>query len=309
MSVAGLGCGGHSRLGLSTGHDEDHAVRVIRAAIDLGINYIDTAEGYANEHVVGRALAEAGPAAQRVIVSSKTSARRRDESAAETGPPRLATADDILTSLEASLKKLRRERIDVYHVHGLSAEAYAHAAAEIVPALHKARDAGKIAHLAVSERFETEPAHDMLKLAVEDDLFDVWMVGFNLLNFSARPLLERAAAKGVGVELMFAVRQALSRPARLGEVLRELQARGQITPDAAGDDLAFLTAPGVAGTLQEAAYRFCRHEPNTHVTLFGTGSLEHLKANVAAILAGPLPQETVQEIERRFGRVDSVSGS
>ena len=41
VTVAGLGCGGHSRLGMANGHDEAHASRIVDAAIGLGINFID----------------------------------------------------------------------------------------------------------------------------------------------------------------------------------------------------------------------------------------------------------------------------
>src|SRR5258708_5890401 len=57
VSIAGLGCGGHSRLGLTNGGSEDAAVAVVHRALDLGINLIDTARVYGTEEVVGRALA------------------------------------------------------------------------------------------------------------------------------------------------------------------------------------------------------------------------------------------------------------
>ena len=56
VSVAGLGCGGHSRLGLGTGGSEDNAVRIVRAAMDEDVNFIDAAQVYGNEEVVGKAV-------------------------------------------------------------------------------------------------------------------------------------------------------------------------------------------------------------------------------------------------------------
>src|ERR1700683_3236882 len=70
VSVAGLGCGGNSRLGLGTGKGEDDAVALVRAAIELGVNFFDTAEAYGTERVLGRALA--GVARDSVVVSSKS---------------------------------------------------------------------------------------------------------------------------------------------------------------------------------------------------------------------------------------------
>ena len=46
VSVAGLGCGGGSKLGLETGESEEHSIRLVRSAIDLGVNFIDTASSY-----------------------------------------------------------------------------------------------------------------------------------------------------------------------------------------------------------------------------------------------------------------------
>ena len=56
VSVAGLGCGGHSRLGQKTGRTEQESIQVVRQALDLGINLIDTAEAYGTESIVGKAI-------------------------------------------------------------------------------------------------------------------------------------------------------------------------------------------------------------------------------------------------------------
>src|SRR5215468_8598768 len=56
VSVAGLGCGGNSRLGLSRGASFDDCVAIVRTAIDLGVNFLDTAEAYGTEEIVGAAV-------------------------------------------------------------------------------------------------------------------------------------------------------------------------------------------------------------------------------------------------------------
>ena len=56
VSVAGLGTGGFSRLGLKAGKTEDESARLIHQAVGLGINFIDTAPSYGTEGVVGKAL-------------------------------------------------------------------------------------------------------------------------------------------------------------------------------------------------------------------------------------------------------------
>jgi len=60
VSVAGLGCGGFSRLGLSTGGTEAIAIAIIHAALDHGVNLLDTAAPYGTEHVVGKAISPGG---------------------------------------------------------------------------------------------------------------------------------------------------------------------------------------------------------------------------------------------------------
>ncbi|HTZ36186.1 MAG TPA: aldo/keto reductase, partial [Stellaceae bacterium] len=57
VSVAGLGCGGFSRLGLGTGGGDDGAIAIVRQAIDLGVNLFDTAAAYGTEEVLGKAIA------------------------------------------------------------------------------------------------------------------------------------------------------------------------------------------------------------------------------------------------------------
>src|SRR5579859_4644001 len=69
VSVAGLGTGGFSRIGI--GQSEDHAVGIVRQALDLGVNLIDTAAVYGTEAVVGRALQ--GVARDSVVVCTKAS--------------------------------------------------------------------------------------------------------------------------------------------------------------------------------------------------------------------------------------------
>jgi len=56
VSVAGLGCGGHSRLGQTYGNTLEQSADVVRAALDLGINFIDTAAAYGTEKIVGEAV-------------------------------------------------------------------------------------------------------------------------------------------------------------------------------------------------------------------------------------------------------------
>src|SRR5712671_7696884 len=95
VSVAGLGCGGFSRLGLTTGKSEDEATLLVREAVDMGINIIDTAPGYGTEVIVGKALKFIPR--QSVVVATKASVGRNGE---------WRTPAQMVESLESSLRLL-----------------------------------------------------------------------------------------------------------------------------------------------------------------------------------------------------------
>lgn len=300
-SVAGLGCGGPSRLGLRDNKSERECADLVRRAFDLGVNFLDTAESYGTEGVVGRALA-ALPR-DRVIVSTKMKFPPAD--------PR-DSAGEVRKSLERSLKSLGTDYVDIYHVHGVEPGKYEYAATEILPALLRLRDEGKVRFLGVTEAFTADTSHRMLEQAVEDGHWDVVMVGFNLLNQSARQrVFARTLEAGAGTLVMFAVRKALSRPERLREVWDELERKGLLNLEGgAGEEpLGFLLGDGKASSVVDAAYRFCRHEPGAHVVLTGTGSAEHLKQNLESLNKPPLPAPAVARLRDIFARVDGVTGN
>ena len=301
VSRMGLGCGGHSRLGLARGNTEADAERVVRAALALGVNFIDTAEGYGTEEVVGRALAGAGR--EGVVLSTKAGVRWKD---------RKSTGAELKERAGACLKRLRTETIDVFHLHGVSLDDYPYAREELLPALRELQNEGKVRFLGITEAFAPDPAHRMLSRAVQDDDWDVVMVGFNLLTQSARErVLRHTQEKGIGTLCMFAVRRALSRPDALRELMRDLAAQGKVDPATfdSEDPLGFLTAVGVSESLTDAAYRFCRWEPGIDVALSGTGSIEHLRENAASLNRPPLPPEVTERLRQLFAGVDSVSGN
>ena len=72
VSVAGLGCGGNSRIGLGTGLSEAQSVALVREALNLGVNFLDTANAYETEGVVGKAIK--GRPRDSVVISTKSHA-------------------------------------------------------------------------------------------------------------------------------------------------------------------------------------------------------------------------------------------
>lgn len=302
VSVAGLGCGGPSRLGLRNNADSDAgAVSLVRQAIDLGVNFLDTAQSYGTEPVVGKAIA--GLARDRLIISTKKTLPPADHS---------NPAEEVIKGLEQSLRSIGTDYIDIYHLHGVEPKDYVFAKEQLMPAMRRLRDQGKIRFIGVTEGFATDTSHKMLQESLREDLWDVVMVGFNLLNPSARTtVFPLAATKKVGVLDMFAVRRALSQSDRLRSLCGELIEKGVIPRNAvdADDPLGFLLEEGVAATIPEAAYRFCRHEPAVDVVLTGTGNPEHLKANIQAILKPPLPRRALERLEKVFGELDSLTAN
>ncbi|HET6473166.1 MAG TPA: aldo/keto reductase [Pseudomonadales bacterium] len=299
VGVVGLGCGGHSRLGMTNGADEAQASRVVSAALDLGIDFIDTARAYGTEGAVGRAIRGKRDA---VVLSTK---------ALPVGAAGPLSAQDLRESLDLSLARLGTDYVDVFHLHGVLADQYAHCIDVLLPELLRARDAGKVRFIGITERFGNDTNHTMLKRALPDDHFDVVMVGHNVLNPSARhSVFPLTIEKNVGTLIMFAVRRALTNKARVGAVVEQLIESRAIDAKAVdrADPLGFVAAHRGVTSLIEAAYRYCRYEPGAHVILTGTGSVDHLRENVAAILAPPLPADLKNQLDRIFGNVDSVSG-
>jgi L-galactose dehydrogenase len=300
VSAAGLGCGGASRLGMARGQSAEHAAGIVRRALDLGITFIDTARAYGTEEAVG-----AGIAGRRdqVFLSTKASPGWGET---------LITAAGLAESLDGSLSRLKTDRVDVFHLHGVRPGQYDYCVAELLPELKRQQAAGKIRFLGVTEQFGGDTRHEMLSRALADDHFDVIMTGFSLLNPSARRTVFPATqAHDVGTLIMFAVRRQLSQPDALRETVAGLIAESAVDPalvDAA-DPLGWLEARADVGGVVEAAYRFCRHEPGAQVILTGTGEAAHLEANVRSILQPKLPDDVLARLEAMFGAVDSVSGN
>ena len=302
VSVAGLGCGGPSRLGLRDGADSTQkAVALIRQALELGVNFLDTAQTYGTEPVVGEAI-KIMPR-DKVVISTKKTLPPSDHSNPE---------QEVRRGLEQSLKQLDTDYIDIYHLHGVEPKDYDYVKTWLMPAMRRFKEEGKIRFIGVTEGFVQDQQHRMLRDSLKQDLWDVVMVGFNLLNPSARhtvfPVTKR---QRVGTLNMFAVRRALSQPKRLKEMVAELLEQGEIPGGALNPDdpLDFVLTGSDAATLPEAAYRFCRHEPGVDVVLTGTGNPAHLQENVAAILKPALPRPVIDKLEALFGRLDYLTGN
>jgi L-galactose dehydrogenase len=298
VSVLGLGGGGYSRLGTSQGRGDANAVAVLRRALELGVNIIDTAESYDTEVCVGQAI-KCLPR-ESLVLCTKTGAGSIEQ-------PR--DPKDLSRSVEQSLRNLGTDYIDIYQLHGVQAREYPHVVNHLVPELLRLRSQGKIRFIGLTERFESDPTHAMLQLASCDRCWDTLMVGFNLLNTSARrTVFPYSRLHGMGILNMFAVRHALISLENLRPVLKRLVGLGQVQTDEVDleNPLGFLCDE--VESLPEAAYRYCIHDPDLHVVLSGTGSIAHLEENIRAVEKGSLSPAALDRLDRIFSRVDSESG-
>ena len=218
VSVAGLGCGGFSRLGLGTGKSEAEAISLVHQAFSLGVNLFDTAAVYGTEEVLGKAL-KALPRDQVVVTTKAWIPRRSYRSGSER----------VIASLDNSLKQLGTDYIDVFQLHGVSPEAYDDAREVIAPVLLDQQAKGKIRFLGVTETGSSDADHQMLRQAVEDGVWDVVMVAFHMMHQNARDLVfPHTAANRVGTLIMFAVRNIFSQPQRLKAELRQLASENKV---------------------------------------------------------------------------------
>lgn len=296
VSVAGLGCGGNSRLGLGRGASADECVAVVRTAVDLGVNFLDTAEAYGTEAIVGTAVRFYDRS--RLVISTKAIFRSGDD-----------TAETVTTKVEAALKRLGLDYVDVFHFHAVNPNTYERHRDVLAPALLKLKEQGKVRHVGITETGPNDPDQKMLTRAIEDVPWEVIMLAYSLMNQGARrkvfPITQR---RGIGTLLMFVVRNIFSNEAYRRSVVAKLVENGQLDRSVLsdGDPLAFLTADGAAESITDAAYRYARHEKGVDVVLFGTGNKDHVKANVDSILRPPLPPAIVERLHASFGHLSGV---
>src|SRR5688572_23202146 len=200
LAVSEIGMGGwvFGDAGAREGHQA-----VIRQAIERGVNFVDTAPGYkASEATIGEALA--GGLRDKVILSSKYYPYG-DGDKVNLDPK------DLTGSVEASLERLKTDRLDILHLH------WVHSAEDVRKiigsglgtALRKLQASGKVRCLAVSEASELDGEHAMLQWALPQRFFDVVMVAYNVLFQTAgRGVLELARQADAGVLVMMPLHQA-----------------------------------------------------------------------------------------------------
>jgi aryl-alcohol dehydrogenase-like predicted oxidoreductase len=144
VSALGLGC-----MGLSFGYgpaiDEQSAISLIRAAFERGVTFFDTAEAYGpytNEEVVGKAVA---PFRDQVVVASKFGFRFGPEGKQIGTDSRPAHVKEVA---EASLKRLKTDRIDLFYQHRVDPNVPIE---DVAGAVKDLIQQGKVKHFGLSE--------------------------------------------------------------------------------------------------------------------------------------------------------------
>lgn len=302
VTVAGIGTGGPSRAGQKHGLDVAASAALVRHALDQGVNLIDTSEIYGTEDVVAHVLTDV--ARDDVVISSKVSPRHDGQ---------LRSPSELRQAMEDGIRRLGVDEVDVFHLHAVAVEDYDYARDELVPVLIDAKERGVIRAVGITEPFAADSGHLTLQRAVTDDLWDVMMVGFNLVHRTAREMvLEPGRAKGIGMLGMFAVRRALGSPDQLRAALAALAPaeREQVDPVLLAEGtIEALVAGSGATSLADLAYRFCRREPGLDATLFGTGNRAHLDANLASFMADELSDDAVAAVEAALATVPPMTGN
>jgi aryl-alcohol dehydrogenase-like predicted oxidoreductase len=297
VSVVGLGTGGPSQLGQKSGVPEAEVHTLIDTALGLGINLIDTAAAYGeSEAILGRALQ--GKPRDSYVLCSKSSGVTRDGDASR---PR--TERELADSLDKSLQRLQVDVIDVFQIHAVTPDTYAHTRDVLVPELMRQREKGKIRFIGITEAFASDHERAALQSALADDLFDTILVGYNLLTPGPEDdVLPLAEDRDVGVLVMCAVRRKIARQADLEAVVAGLKADRLIAGDALPDEapLDWLLHDGIE-RVTDAAYKYVANNRQVHSVLTGTADVGHLRQNVDAMLGAPLPEEDRARLKAIFG--------
>jgi aryl-alcohol dehydrogenase-like predicted oxidoreductase len=229
--------------------DPDEAIRVLRRAVELGVNFIDTADSYGPvvaEQLINKALA---PYADDLVIATKAGLTRQ-------GPDRWAAVGRpayLRQQAELSLRNLGVEQIGLFQLHRIDPEVPLE---DQVGELRALQEEGKIRHIGLSEVSvaDVEAAAKIATITTVQNLY-------NLANRSAEELLDYSTEHGIGFIPWF--------PLATGELSKP------------GSPLASIAAEKGATPAQLALAWLLRRSP-VMLPIPGTSSVAHLEENMAA---------------------------
>lgn len=166
--------------------DHDEAIRVLKRAVELGVNFFDTADSY-GPYVAEELLKEAlHPYGDDVVIATKAGLTR-------TGPnewPPVGRPEYLRQQAEMSLRRLGLERIDLFQLHRIDAKVPLE---DQVGELKKLQDEGKIRHIGLSEVTvdEVKAAQQIATIVTVQNLY-------NLQKRDAEELLDWSEEQGIG---------------------------------------------------------------------------------------------------------------
>ncbi len=305
VSELGFGCGNVGGLMVAGTHEQQ--LGAVRHALDLGINYFDTARAYGegkSETHLGRVLDEIG---EEVILSTKI---RLEQDALQD----IAAA--AAAQVEQGLARLGRESVDLIQLHTRLATRresgrFAMTPDEVlgpggvIEAFKRLRDGNRVRFFGFTGLGDVEAIHAL----VDSGEFHSFQAYYNLLNPSAGQavpdgfsaldygrVIDRAAARGMGVVVIRVLAAGVlsATPESGGGTSREpLSAGSDYERDVArARKLAFLKDHGLE-SLPQAAIRFALMKPEVSTVLVGFSNNAQIDEAAACSGAGPLPEAAV----------------
>lgn len=298
MSLLSLGSGGAKLLGQTDGYTQDQQTAIVRGALDLGINLIDTSHTYDNsETILGKALE--GIPRNSYFLGTKWHA--------ETGGKLSDNPQALVKSVEQSLTRLRTDHIDVMFFHGPMASQIQEIVQRFYPTMEKLRDQGKIRFIGLSTRYQADPSQSSAEMALKTcpQLWDVIMLKYGILNqHSAKEILPLAIKHHIGIMNMAAVRIKLPDPQLLEDLIADWKKAGYIAHDSlpVHNPLGWLVHDDVTSVIS-AAYKFAADHPAIATIITGTSNITHLRENAANLQTPTLPQADSQSIKGLFSEI------
>jgi L-galactose dehydrogenase/L-glyceraldehyde 3-phosphate reductase len=316
ISEIGFGCGNVG--GLMIRAEPRERLRAAEHAIELGINYFDTAAQYGegeSERNLGRVLAELKP---NVFVGTKL---RLDADDVEGGQERM----DL--HLNASLDRLDRDSVDILYYHGRIRDAGQPAAraggltpaqvlGPLLDAFRVFRDQGRIRFLAFTGLGDTSAVLEV----IDSGAFDLFHCYFSAVNPSAGfsvpgdfapQNMQRMIDRGIDAGMNALAIRILAAGALGGETERHPLAGGTGGSLISGTDYPADVqraerlrpiAAELGATLPELAIRFALSKPGIASTLVGFSSMDQIDEACRAAEAGPLAADVVQRIVAEAAR-------
>ena len=244
--------------------DHDEAIRVLKRSVELGVDFIDTADSY-GPYVAEELIAEAlHPYRDDLVIATKAGLTR-------TGPnvwPPVGRPEYLRQEAEMSLRRLKLDRIDLFQLHRIDPKVPLE---DQVGELKKLQEEGKIRHIGLSE-VDVDQLQQAQRIA---EIVSVQNL-YNLAKRDAEPLLDHAEANGIAFIPWFPL--ATGGLAKEGGKLDELAKKHEATPS-------------------QLALAWLLHRSPVMLPIPGTSSVAHLEDNMKARDI-ELSAEEVQELEQ-----------